>query len=54
VVECETNKDVEITLQHLVAAHEASDLTFAVFYQSPHLGRGRRSGAEDNYAKIQL
>jgi hypothetical protein len=54
VVECKTNKDVEITLQHLVAAHKAADLTLAVFYQSSHLRRGRRSGAENNYTKIQL
>jgi hypothetical protein len=25
-----------------------------VFYQSSHLRRGRRSGAENNYTKIQL
>jgi hypothetical protein len=54
MVERKTNKNVEVTLQHLVAAHEAADLTLAVFYQSSHLGRGRRSGAENNYAKIQL
>lgn len=54
VVKCETNKNVEVTLQHLVAAHKAADLTLAVFYQPSHLRGGRRSGAENNYAKIQL
>jgi hypothetical protein len=54
VIERKTDKNVEITLQHLVAAHEPADLTFAVLYQSSHLGRRGRSGAEDNHAKVQL
>jgi hypothetical protein len=41
VVEGKTNKNVEITLQHLVATHKAPHLTLAVFHQSSHLRGGR-------------
>jgi hypothetical protein len=54
VVEGKTNKNVEITFQHLVATDKAPHLTLAVFHQSSHLRRGRRSGAENNHTKIQL
>lgn len=54
VIEGETDDDIEVALEHLVAADEAAHLALAVLDQTADLGGSGRASTEHHHAEVQL